>query len=326
MQEGPAPLLIPPVIRRALEEGAALSLSISGGKDGEAMGNRLVAAHREHGWPGPLFAIHADLGRAEWPQTRAHCQHLADRWDVPLIVVQRPQGDLVQEIEDRMHKLAGEKPHWPSSANRYCTSDQKRGQIDKVLRAPHWPDSKNRYCTSHHKQNQIDKSLRAHRVVISAEGIRAQESPVRARKQAVTIRQAITSKALRDMTPEQALHVFGGYEKGRLALTWYPIFDWSTEDVWAACGTSSAELQRRRSLYHAGHKEEALAGWPCHPAYVFGNTRLSCAICVLASKADIINGAKHNPELLRLYVEMERQSGYTFRQGLALADLLEATP
>jgi 3'-phosphoadenosine 5'-phosphosulfate sulfotransferase (PAPS reductase)/FAD synthetase len=257
-REGPAPLLIPPVIQQALEEGAALYLSSSAGKDSQALGGALRAAHKQYGWSGPVFAVHADLGRAEWPQTKAHCQKLADAWGVPLIVVSRPQGDLVQEIEDRMHKLAGEKPHWPSAQNRYCTSDQKRGQIDKVLRAPHWPSATNRYCTSHHKQNQIDKVYRAHRVVISAEGIRAEESPARARKQAMGIRVAITSQRLKDMAPEEALRERTGKE--RAAFTWYPLFHWTIEDVWAACGTSSADLARRQELYRAGAEEEALDG------------------------------------------------------------------
>jgi hypothetical protein len=50
---------------------------------------------------------------------------------------------------------------------------------------------------------------------------------------------------------------------------------------------------------------------------------VSCALCVLVSEADIRNGAKHNPELLRLYADMERQSGFSFRQGFWLSDLLE---
>lgn len=323
------PLVMPELIHRVLGMGAVLIISISGGKDGQAMLRALMDAARRPDWPGaaPLCTIHAHLGRAEWKESLPHCQRISDEAGLPLVVVQRPQGDLVQEIEDRMHKLAGEgKPHWPSSEQRYCTSDQKRGPIDKVLRAPtaaapHWPDSQNRYCTSHHKANQIDKLFRNHNLVISAEGIRAQESTDRQKKRPVSVRPSITTKRLKKLPPEEALAAWGG--DGRLAFTWYPIFDWTKDEVWAACGTSQAELERRRALCQAGREEEALAGWPCHPAYVWGNERVSCAICVLASRCDITNGARRNPELYQIYVQMERESGFTFRQDLALATLFE---
>lgn len=315
------PLIIPEVIARALEGGAALALSLSGGKDSQALLNVLVEASRAHQWPGRIFAIHADLGRAEWKETLPFCEKLCEGLDIPFQVVRRPQGDLVQEIEDRMVKLGGEKPHWPSSQNRYCTSDQKRGQIDKALRAPHWPSSTNRYCTSHHKSNQADKAYREHLVVISAEGIRAQEGHERKKKVPVHLRKSITAKPLLGKSVDDALTVRG--EKQRVAINWYPLFDWDIEDVWNACGTSGADLARRRELCKAGREAEALDGWPCHPAYVWGNERLSCALCVLASRNDIKNGARRNPELYQIYVGMERATGYTFRQDLCLETLFD---
>lgn len=61
----------PPVIERALQQGAALAISISGGRDSQALLNTLTAWLAAHPVPGPVFAIHADLGRAEWPHTNA---------------------------------------------------------------------------------------------------------------------------------------------------------------------------------------------------------------------------------------------------------------
>jgi hypothetical protein len=52
-----------------------------------------------------------------------------------------------------------------------------------------------------------------------------------------------------------------------------------------------------------------------------GNQRLSCAMCVLASRADIANGARHNPDLLAELVRMEEESGFSFRQDLRLGQL-----
>lgn len=315
--------------------GGTLALSVSGGKDGQAMTNALLPIIQERGWK--AFLLHMDLGRAEWPQTPAHVERIAERTGLSLVVVKRPQGDLVQEIEDRMVKLAGtDKPFWPSSASRYCTADQKRAQADKVYRnlesvveqqeattgKPFWPSSANRYCTSHHKTNQADKVYRQHEIIISCEGIRAQESPARAKKPQLQIREQITAKALQGLPIMDAL----AYRSlgQRLALTWFPILDWELEDVWQAMGTSSAELERRRELYRAEDDVAALDGWPGHPAYVFGNVRVSCAICMLAIDGDIRNGAKHHPELYRTYRQMEVDSGFTFKNGRSLADITGA--
>lgn len=350
---------MPDVIVDALNQGATLAVSLSGGKDSQALANVLSRLRRAQNWPGVIFALHMDLGRAEWGETPAHVEHIARENDLELMVISRPQGDLVQEIQDRMEKLRGTgKPFWPSSAARYCTADQKRSQADKVYRnleaTPFWPSAANRYCTSHHKTNQADKVYRRHDLVISAEGIRADESPKRRRDPVVSVRKAITSKPLKNLPPDEALATWlevrqlldaGDYEAvatlgleyyarenspWRLALTWYPLHEWLVEDVWRACGTSGADLERRQRLYREGEqegndakKQEALAGWPGHPAYVYGNARLSCALCILATKNDIRNGAKHNPDLLRIYVQMEREGGSTFKQDLALADIAE---
>ncbi|RIK36108.1 MAG: hypothetical protein DCC55_28355 [Chloroflexi bacterium] len=270
-------IAIPEPIQTALDQGATLAISVSAGKDSQAMLYALTQERDRQGWPGEVFAIHACLGRMEWPQTLAHCEKICAEVNIPLIVVERPQGDLLQEMQDRMKKLEGQhKPHWPSSTARYCTADQKRAQIDKVLRT--------------------------HQVIISAEGLRSNESAARAKRPEWEYRQHICTRQ-------------------RTALTWRPILHWSVDDVWQTIGTSTAELQARQQRYQQGETQKALDGWPAHPAYVMGNQRLSCAICVLASRSDIINGARHNPELYRALVEMEEQSGFSFRQDLRLADL-----
>lgn len=279
-------VFLPPEIDAALKNGAALAISISGGKDSQAMLIALTRLYQPSGWTGPLFAIHAHLGRAEWPQSLGMCQKMADDAGIPLTVVSRPQGDLVQEIEDRKEKLAG-------------------------TGKPFWPDAKNRYCTSHHKTNQIDKRLRGYPVVISAEGIRAEESPARAKKSPFGVRKAITAKALEEMSPADALAQQSPGQ--RVGLTWYPIFYWHKPHVYGRCGHDLEELNERRALYRAGDHERALNGWQMHPAYVFGNERLSCALCILGSRNDIENGARHNSELLSVYADWERETGFTFR-------------
>jgi 3'-phosphoadenosine 5'-phosphosulfate sulfotransferase (PAPS reductase)/FAD synthetase len=351
----PAGLIVPPVLERVFQrEDAALFVSISGGKDSMAMLRTLAAAHRERGWRCGLFAIHADLGRTEWAESLPHCQQVCDELGVFLKVVRRPQGDLLQEIQERMAKLGGERSHWPSAtqryctadqkrgqlqkakkavfwpdaANRYCTSDQKRTQIDKALRAPHWPSAANRYCTSHQKQHQIDPVLRTYSLVVSAMGMRAQESRNRAKKSAFQIDQDLAGKRFRAMDADEALDRwiredtnYPPTQRARLAFEWLPIHGWTADDVWEALGTSASDLARRQKLYRLGLTDEALTGWPAHPAYVYGNERVSCSLCVLASRNDLAVGARHNPELYRTYVQMERESGFTFQHGKPLAEV-----
>jgi hypothetical protein len=60
-----------------------------------------------------------------------------------------------------------------------------------------------------------------------------------------------------------------------------------------------------------------------HPAYHLpnANQRLSCALCVLASENDLLNGATHNPEVYREYCRIEAVTGYSFRQNFWLSDI-----
>jgi len=349
-----AQLAVPPVIDQALRQGGALALSISGGKDSHAMLAKVLPWFRAQGYPGRVFAIHADLGRAEWPQTPAFVEELARRYDVDLVLVRRQKGDLVARIEERLLKVqeaarrrreqlvslwaemggvgpvpeVPAAPFWPSSDSRYCTSHLKGAPIDAALRKPavFWPDADNRYCTSDQKRGPIDTSLRRCEVVISVEGVRHDESPDRATKPVVEIRPSITAKStvpgrpnLAGMTPEAALKARKPGQ--RVALNWRPLAGWNTEEVWEACGTSVAELAQRQYKYATGQHAEALAGWMGHPAYVMGNTRLSCALCVFGSKGDLLNGAQANPQLYGHFIRLEIIGGSTFKNGWSLAEL-----
>jgi 3'-phosphoadenosine 5'-phosphosulfate sulfotransferase (PAPS reductase)/FAD synthetase len=324
-------LYLPDEIKRALDLGATLAISISGGKDSQC----IAKATSKLASPDRRYALHCDLGRAEWPESLPMCHYIAAKNELELVVTRRPQGDLVQEIEDRMHKLAGtDKPFWPSSASRYCTSDHKRDQADKELRKPFWPSSAARYCTAHHKTNQADKDMRFSSLVISVEGIRAQESTNRAKKSPISIRQGITSTFYKNLTLSQALDEweietnllclpdFKAAATPRLAINWYPIFEWPETQVYEYCGHSIEERNERRAFYREGRIEDALAGWFMHPAYIYGNDRVSCALCILASQNDLRVGATHHPELFQHYINLEEEGGATFKNGWSLKELL----
>jgi 3'-phosphoadenosine 5'-phosphosulfate sulfotransferase (PAPS reductase)/FAD synthetase len=88
-----------------MEMGAALAISISGGKDSDAMLRHLVALHHTQGWKGKLFAITADLGRIEWPGTLEHMKTICNQLNVELIVVRRQKGGMIDRWEERRQTL-----------------------------------------------------------------------------------------------------------------------------------------------------------------------------------------------------------------------------
>lgn len=313
-------ILLPQTIKKALALGADLAISFSGGKDSQAMLNLLLNHPDRTSWTGRVYAIHADLGLAEWHNTHAFCESYCKSVGIELVTVTRvDKKGLIERIEDRAETLKGtDKPHFPSSAARYCTSDLKRNPIDAYLRT-------------------------GSDLVISFEGVRADESTARAKKPVFEMRKQITSTTYKGSkttgAPELPLNkaLDNLVEGKRLAIDYRPIFDFNTSEVFAACGTSLEAVEIARNQYKdimgirnagvyssvdaQGAIDKIFESVPVHPAYAIGNTRLSCAMCVLASKSDIINGAIHNIEAFRRLVKSELKTGYTFTNDLSLASM-----
>ena len=327
-------IVYPPAIQRAIAAGAAVIIGDSGGKDSQATKIALARQRDYEGWTNEVRAVHCNLGEdVEWPESLPMCRKTSQVTNIPLQVVMRPQGDLIEQIKERAIKLEGtDKPFWPSSSARYCTAGQNRDQIDKVLRQ--YP------------------------LVISVAGIRADESTERCERiderGVVSVRPAVSASWLyteengkrRPYAPDVAIEMWlerrdqqlGLFDDissdiGRLVLDWYPLADWTLDDVWEACGTSQEELNQRRKVYAYGEDllvkgqpklaavyfREALDGWPCHPCYVYGNTRCSCMFCVLGSIGDHRTAAKHHPEALARLVDLEQEYGSLFKKNYSIA-------
>ena len=158
--QGKTEVLLPAAIEAQLAQGATLAISISGGKDSQAMAIALADLHRSKGWTGEVFCIHADLGRIEWPETPGQVERIAQLAGVRLVVVRRTDG---QDMID----------HWRARGDRM----RAKGQQPRP-----WSDSKNRFCTSDMKRDPIDIYLRRYTNVVCAVGIRAQESAARAKQ------------------------------------------------------------------------------------------------------------------------------------------------
>jgi 3'-phosphoadenosine 5'-phosphosulfate sulfotransferase (PAPS reductase)/FAD synthetase len=320
-QPEPEGLYLPPVIQQAMDMGAALVISVSGGKDSDAMLVATVKAYRAMGWSGPIFALFCDLGRIEWAGALEHIRSRCDRLGVRLVVVKRPQGGLVDRWRQRFEAIAA-KPGADTNS-------------EKIGNAPLWSSSQHRYCTSELKEGQADKALRSHSLVICALGIRKEESSNRAKKPGVWVRPGPTTKALKEpagMTlagerEQWATDALSSWleagRKGRLALNWLPIFRWPLQRVWEELGVSLDELEQRQQLFGEGKYYEALDGFPGHWVYVSGNSRMSCSMCVLASGSDIRNGAILNPLTWLELALLELESGWSFKADLWLASLAE---
>lgn len=234
----------------------------SAGKDSQAMLDHLVELADAQGVDRRrLVVAHADLGRVEWAGTVELARKQAWTYGLRFEVEKRPQGDLLDHVRDR--------GMWPSSSARYCTSDHKRGQVSKVV-------------TRLVRELDLDRPAR----VLNCLGIRAAESPARAKK-----------------TPFQRDRRLTGKGTVKVVDQWYPIFDWSDDDVWARIDASGVDH---------------------HPAYDLGMPRLSCCFCIFAPEEALKLAGRYNVELLREYVAVEAEIDHDFRTNLKLADVLAA--
>lgn len=169
-------------INALIHRGALFVINHSAGKDSQAMAIVL----RQRIPARQLLVIHADLGEVEWPGNVDHIR--ATTGDLPLIVCRNENRTLLEMVEQRRM--------WPSSQQRQCTSDLKRGPIEREIR---------RYLKAHPEFGGL---------VVNCMGLRAAESSSRAKK--------TPFKA----NPENS-------KGGREWYDWLPIFDLSTADVFA---------------------------------------------------------------------------------------------
>lgn len=152
----PIPEMAEPEVR--LADWDVILLNTSGGKDSQTMINEVCRrADLEGIERSRLVAVHANLGRVEWPGTLELARKQAEAHDLEFRVKARKQGDLLDHVEAR--------GMWPSPRARYCTSDHKRGQIATVI-------------TALDRERRVGTSFR----LLNVLGLRADESPARAKK------------------------------------------------------------------------------------------------------------------------------------------------
>lgn len=110
---------IPAEVRRLMEDGALFVCNHSGGKDSQAM----LLALRRFVPRSQLLIVHAELPEVEWDGTFAHIE--ATSGGLPILVT-RAATSFWQMVEKRQR--------FPSPQQRQCTSDLKRGPIEREVR------------------------------------------------------------------------------------------------------------------------------------------------------------------------------------------------
>jgi 3'-phosphoadenosine 5'-phosphosulfate sulfotransferase (PAPS reductase)/FAD synthetase len=136
--------------------GALFVGNHSGGKDSQAMLVRLL----ERVPAAQMIVVHASLGEMEWPGAMELARDQAAAAGLPFIVAHATKTLL--EMVERRFESRPEVPSWPSASTRQCTSDLKRGPIQREVR---------RYAKAN-----------GYKVIVNCLGLRAQESPGRAKR------------------------------------------------------------------------------------------------------------------------------------------------
>ena len=135
-----------------IRRGALVSVSVSGGKDSQAMTillTRIVPRDQ-------LVVIHAPLGEVEWPGTVEHIENTIPA-GVPLIFARTASGKtLLDQVEER--------GKWPGPRTRFCTRSNKVSPIERELR--HYLKAHPRFAGR----------------IVSAIGIRRDESSARSKR------------------------------------------------------------------------------------------------------------------------------------------------
>src|SRR5690606_12512247 len=132
------------------------------------------------------------------------------------VVRNRNWSDLLARVESR--------GRWPDAVNRYCTSEFKTGQVRRLF-----------------TQLALELDLDGPARILNVLGLRADESPARARKAAFGPGPAASTKTTRHVD------------------RWLPIHTWTEADVW-------------RRIAETGTRH--------HPAYDAGMPRLGCSLCI----------------------------------------------
>lgn len=207
----------------------------SGGKDSQAMYLYMKSKIP----PERLIIIHAHLEGIEWEGTIDHIKNTTEH-EFHVVQSKKKFLDMVEK-----------RGMFPSPKYRQCTSDLKRSPINKKIR---------QICNE-----------RGFNAVINCTGIRAEESPNRAKK-----------KRIKQNKTES--------NGKRIWFEYLPIRSWKIKKVFDTIKS---------------HNQKPF--W----TYAKGLSRKSCCFCIMGNEKDLCIAAKLKPKLFEKYSALEKSTGQT---------------
>lgn len=174
-----------PEIQSLIDRGALFVVNHSGGKDSQSMYLHLAARVPK----AQIVLVHADLGAVEWAGAVGHILLTTDGEKLHTCAARR---NLLQMIKER--------GMFPSPAMRQCTSDLKRGPIERTIRAI--------------TRERQAMGIEAWGLIVNCMGMRAEES--NSRKKLKPFKLSVSNS-----------------KAGREWYDWLPIHDWTEEQVFA---------------------------------------------------------------------------------------------
>ncbi|MBU0493805.1 MAG: phosphoadenosine phosphosulfate reductase family protein [Chloroflexi bacterium] len=286
-------------------------VSLSGGKDSAAALHYTLSA-----WPRERVLAHWQVVPEEWvAPSLAYNARLCRQLGVPLVAEQivyraepsrRAANPDVGTTFDHVRAITR-----PSDVLT-ATPPYIGGVVDLALRRGAPPTNAIRWCTQYHKERLLDYRLRqwwrVERVPgltgalgpcpVVILGLRALESPGRAKRPAVTCR-------------------WRHKRQGFTVTNWNPIFDWSRREV-------LGYLERHGLDLHPCYEWLGLARAQWAAPEERG-PRCSCIVCLYAQPEHLVRAARR-PEahaVLRRVTEFEAATGKTWSQRFSVTQLLE---
>ena len=174
-------------IQNLIDRHALFVVNHSGGKDSQAM----LLKIRQRVPDDQILVIHATLGRVEWGGVISHILNNIDT--LSFAIAENRNKDFLGMVRNR--------GKWPSPQQRQCTSDLKRGPIEREIR------------------HYLKRNPQFNGLVVNCMGLRAQESSVRAKRAPFKFN-ARNSKAgrewydwlpIQDMLEEQVFQTISDY-------------------------------------------------------------------------------------------------------------------
>lgn len=199
---------------KILSDYDIIVINTSGGKDSQVMLDLIATTAAEAGLTDRLRAVHADLGRVEWPGTKELAAEQATHYGLELVIVEKKDTEAApRDLLERVEK----RGMWPSSQQRWCTSDHKRGAI-----RPYFTALAKQWRTENPDAGRPCR-------ILSVMGMRAQESAARAKRP--TFVPGVVSS------------------RNQVVDEFLPIHDWTEGDVWQ---TIKASGVRHHEAYDKG--------------------------------------------------------------------------